>query len=396
MALARTVVIAGAGIGGLTSALAIARQGFRVTVLEAAERLEEIGAGIQLSPNASRILISLGLRERLAAHVVVPEELRVMNAASGRVLARAPLGTAAEQRYGAPFWLIHRGDLQAALRAAVEKNADISLQLGTKVENFSVGDDDVTIIAAHSQRLVQEQAAALIGADGLWSNLRHRLGHAAKPEFAHHTAWRALVAADTAPQQFAAPAVNLWLGRDAHLVHYPVKAGRVVNVVAIMHDAWNEPGWSAPGTSAQILARLPAAKWNASARELIRAAQQWQKWALYDCAPLRHWGQGSVTLLGDAAHPMLPYLAQGAAMAIEDSAVLAQCLGNTPDDAAGALRHYQQARRARTARTQHAARRNGRVYHLGGIGALLRTLAISAIGPRLIKQYDWLYDWRPT
>src|SRR3954466_2571093 len=309
MAVPRTVVIAGAGIGGLTAALGIARQGFRVVVLEAAERLEEIGAGIQLSPNASRVLIALGLRERLAPHVVVPGALNVMNAASGRVLARAPLGAAAEQRYGAPFWLIHRGDLQAALRAAVEENSNISLQLGTKVEDFDVREDNVTIIASHRGQRIEENGAALIGADGLWSNLRPRLGHAAKPEFAHHTAWRALVAPATAPQQFAAPAVNLWLGRDAHLVHYPVKAGRLVNVVAIRHDAWDEPGWSAPGTSAQILARLPAAKWNASARELIRAAQQWQKWALYDCAPLRHWGQGSVTLLGDAAHPMLPYLA---------------------------------------------------------------------------------------
>ena len=201
--------------------------------------------------------------------------------------------------------------------------------------------------------------------------------------------------ADAVPQQFAAPAVNLWLGRDAHLVHYPVKAGRLVNVVAIMHDAWDEPGWSAPGTSAQILARLPATQWRASARELIGAAQQWQKWALYDCAPLPHWGQGPVTLLGDAAHPMLPYLAQGAAMAIEDAAVLAQCLGRTPRTMLRApCAHYEQARRARTTRTQQAARRNGSVYHLGGVGALLRTLAISATGPRLIKQYDWLYDWQ--
>jgi salicylate hydroxylase len=396
MALPRTVLIAGAGIGGLTAALAIARRGFPVCVLEAAERLEEIGAGIQLSPNASRILLALGLDERLAPHVVVPQELNVRDAASGRVLARAPLGTEAEQRYGAPYWMIHRGDLQAALREAVKAQPGISLHLGAKVENFTIGENGVNVAAHRNLHPIEEHGIALIGADGLWSTLRNRLGHDAAPRFAHLTAWRALIAAEAVSEEFSAPAINLWLGHDAHLVHYPVKGGRLINVVVILGDEWKEPGWSAPGTSAEILAHFSGDRWHASARELIGAATQWQKWALYDCAPLKQWGHGPVTLLGDAAHPMLPHLAQGAAMAIEDAAVLGQCLGEMRDDATGALRVYEQKRRARATRTQRAARSNGTVYHLGGVGAQLRTLALRVMGPRLIRRYDWLYGWQPT
>jgi salicylate hydroxylase len=392
----RTIVIAGAGIGGLTAALAIAQRGFGVCVLEAADRLEDVGAGIQLSPNASRILIALGLRERLTPHVFVPEELKVMTAGSGRVLARGPLGADAEQRYGAPYWIIHRGDLQAALRAAVEASPDISLHLGSTVEDFAVREDGVAVMARCNGKLIEEHGSALIGADGLWSNVRDRLGHRDAPRFAHHTAWRALVPAAAVAAEFSRPAVNLWLGQNAHLVHYPVKGGQLVNVVAILRDEWREPGWSAPGASADILGRFSADTWSASARALLGAAQQWQKWALYDRAPLAHWGKGPVTLLGDAAHPMLPYLAQGAAMAIEDAAVLGQCLERMPDDAARALRTYEQARLARTARTQRAARRNGTVYHMSGVAALLRTLALRCMGgARLISHYDWLYGWKP-
>jgi salicylate hydroxylase len=391
-----TVVIAGAGIGGLTAALAIARRGFSVRVLEAADRLDDIGAGIQLSPNASGILIALGLRERLTPHVVVPQELKVMNAGSERVLARAPLGAEAEQRYAAPYWVIHRGDLQAALRAAVEANPDISIDLGHSVEDFANHNGGVAVTTTRNGQLVEEHGIALIGADGLWSKVRNRLGHSAAPRFAHHTAWRALVPAAALPPELSKPAVNLWLGSDAHLVHYPVKGGQFVNVVAILRDDWHESGWSAPGARAELLARFAAGTWTESPRALIGAGQQWQKWALYDLAPLAHWGQGPVTLLGDAAHPMLPYLAQGAAMAIEDAAVLAECLGRMPDDPASALRGYEQARHARTARTQRAARRNGSVYHLGGAAGMLRTLALRAMGGRhLIRRYDWLYGWKP-
>jgi salicylate hydroxylase len=397
VASSRTVIIAGAGIGGLTAALTIARHGYRVDLLEQAERLEETGAGIQLSPNASRVLIALGLRERLASHVAAPEELTVANARTGRVLARAPLGAAAEQRYGAPYWIIHRGDLQSALLEAVQANPDIVLRLGSRVDDFAVHSNGITV-AAHSRReTVEEHGLALVGADGLWSRLRGRLGHGEALRFAGHTAWRALVPAEAVVCELSIPTVNLWFGRGGHVVYYPVKGGRMINVVAIMRDDWREPGWSAPGERTEILARFQARAWRGPPREILGAADRWLKWALFDAAPLSHWGRGPVTLLGDAAHPMLPYLAQGAAMAIEDAAELGQCMAHASRDPAGAMRLYERRRLARTAQTQREARRNGAIYHMSGAAGFMRTLAVAAMGgKRLISRYDWLYGWTPT
>jgi salicylate hydroxylase len=393
------VLIAGAGIGGLTAALAIAQRGFPVAVFEQAERLEEIGAGIQLSPNAARVLIALGLRERLERRAVAPQELRVMGARGARVLARAPLAAGAAQG-DAPYWMIHRGDLQAALLEAVRADAAITLHLGARVDDFALDGDAVTVSAAGGHR-----GYALIAADGLWSRLRARLGHRDEPRFARRVAWRALIAADAVAQDARDPAVTLWFDGDNHLVHYPVRGGDLINVVAIVGDDWREAGWNAPGERAEILARYGAATWPPAARTVLAAAPQWHKWALYDRLPIGEasadtgtaWGRGAVTLLGDAAHPMLPYLAQGAAMAIEDAWVLARALAERRDDAPAALRNYERERHARTARVQHAAHRTGTVYHLGGGAALLRRLALAAMGgQRLIARYDWIYGWTPA
>jgi salicylate hydroxylase len=379
----------------LTSALALARNGFHAVVLEQAERLEETGAGIQLSPNATRILIDLGLGDRLRRHAVVPEALRVLGGKSGREIVRMPLGQAAEQRYGAPYWSIHRGDLQAALAAAAAAHLDISLRLGMRVEDFAAT-DGVIVSARGRSGIWHERGDALIAADGLWSVARTRLGFGDPPRFAGRSAWRALVPADQAAPEFREPLIHLWLGGDAHVVHYPVKAGAVINVVVIANDTWQAPGWSEPASRLELLPRLSPKRWSPQVLALITVPEAWHKWALYDRQPQANWSQDAVALIGDAAHPMLPYLAQGAAMAIEDAAVAARCLAQRPDDAAGALRAYCAVRRARTRKVQRLAARNGGRYHRSALPGMLRNMAMRAIGgPRLLQHYDWLYDWRP-
>jgi salicylate hydroxylase len=319
-----------------------------------------------------------------------------MNARSGRVLARAPLAGLVEKRYGAPYWVVHRADLQAVLVDAARANPEINLHLGTRVEDFAVHPNGVTVSTVSGARNGEERGMALVGADGLWSTLRKRLGEHREPRFARYTAWRALIAAEAVPVRLRASAVNLWLGRLAHLVHYPVRSGSLVNVVAIIRDNWREQGWTARGDRGDLLARYPAGMWPTETRELLAAPQSWGKWALYDRAPFVRWGKGAVTLLGDAAHPILPYLAQGAAAAIEDAAVIAARLAETPDNPASGLRRYESDRGRRTARIQRAARRNGWVYHMGRAEAFLRTIALVAMGgERLLTHYDWLYGWKP-
>jgi salicylate hydroxylase len=392
----RTVIVAGAGIGGLTAALALARNGFRVTVLEQAERLEETGAGIQLSPNASRTLIELGLESRLRSLAVAPEALRILNAGSGREIVRLPLGESAQKRYGAPYWVIHRGDLQAALAAAVSRTLEVTLKLGVRVEDYVTHPNGVTVSAAGSGGTIDERGVALVAADGLWSRLRHRISSGEPPFFAERTAWRGLVPASEVAPEFREPLIHLWLGRDAHLVHYPVRGGRVINIVLITADAWRAQGWSEPASRADIVPRLAAEAWAFQARALVGLPDAWLKWALYKGRPIKRWSKGPVALLGDAAHPMLPFLAQGAAMAIEDAVVAAQCLAQQPDDPASALRAYGTLRGPRTRKVQRLAARNGARYHRAGIAGQLRDTAMRILGGKqLLRNYDWLYNWHP-
>jgi salicylate hydroxylase len=392
----RHVIIAGAGIGGLTAALALARAGLRVTVLDQAPRLEEVGAGIQLSPNASRVLAQLGVAERLRVTAIEPQAIRAMSGGFGREIVRIPLGATAERRYGAPYWTVHRGDLQLALADAVRATQDITLQLATRIEDFATHKNGVTVQGRRAGEVIDARGMALIGADGIWSTVRERLRRHAPPVFRHRVAWRALVPAPMVAAPWREMMINLWLGQDAHLVHYPVKGGAMVNIVAIVNDQWKEGGWSATGDRDEIMRHFGRFSWCEAARQLVMVPDRWQKWALYDRPSPYRAGSGPVTLLGDAAHPMLPFLAQGGAMAIEDAAVLAAVLSGGGDNPAKALRAYERARRKRTATAQKAARKQARIYGLTGPEALIRNMVMRAKGgEKLLGRYDWLYAWRP-
>lgn len=392
MTTARTIIVAGAGIGGLTAALALARRGFRVVICEKAARLEEAGAGLQVSPNASRVLIDLGLRPRLTPHATAPGAVAIMSARGGEIV-RLPLGDAASPDAGAPYWVIRRADLQAALLAAVNDHPDIELRLGCAVAGFDDGADGVSVFDRRGADRASEPAEALVGADGVWSAVRRQLHPDLRPRFSGLIAWRGTLDTSALPRPPAIAGLQLWMGPNAHLVAYPIANGRQVNLVAVLPGSTCPDGWSAPGAAAEIEAEVAA--WPDAARALIDAVRHWTRWGLFTMPDGGVWGRGRVALLGDASHAMLPFAAQGAGMAIEDAAVLAKCLGGPGGDVAAALARYAGLRGPRIGRVQRAARRSGQIYHLRGPLALARDLVIRALGTRRLQaRQDWIYDWR--
>lgn len=395
MADSRTIVVSGAGIGGLTAALTLAQCGFRVIVLERAAKLEEAGAGLQLSPNASRILIDLGLEPLLAPHVIVPDSISIMTARTGKEIGRVPLGEAAALRYGAPYWIVRRADLQSALLARVTAHPDVDLRLGAQFEDVAVYPKGVTVVQRRVTARQQEQALALIGADGVWSSVRHQIFPEAQPQFTGSIAWRGTVDTTQLPRGFNTQRVQLWMGTNAHLVAYPMSGGKRINVVAIISGKWNRPGWSEPGDVVEIANQFSAPRWPIAARMMIGAVDGWRKWALFAVRDGGVWNKGPIALLGDASHAMLPFAAQGAGMAIEDAAVIAKCLESSPTNPTAAFAQYAGQRAARVTRAQRTARKNGQTYHLGGPVGFARDQVIRVLGgSRLLSRQDWIYDWR--
>ena len=387
------ILVAGAGIGGLTAALALAARGFRVVVIEKAERLEEAGAGLQLSPNATRVLVDLGLGPRLEQCALAPDAISVMSGPRGTELVRLPLdGTDP----AAPYWVMHRADLQGALAARVHDNPQIELRLGCQFDAFAEDAHGVTVHTSRGIEPQRERAAALIGADGLWSKVRQQLQPGLQPRFAGLMAWRGTVDTQDLPRQSRLPRVQLWMGSNAHLVTYPISQGRQTNIVAFSSGQWRDVGWSVPATVAEAGAAFTADHWSEPARAIIASVMQWRKWALFTYPAGTSWTRGRVALLGDAIHAMLPFAAQGAAMAIEDAAVLADCMAARPENISSALDHYQRRRQSRTVKVQALAERNGRIYHLTGPMAFARDLTMRMLGGRrLLARQNWVYAWHP-
>jgi 3-hydroxybenzoate 6-monooxygenase len=362
------VLIAGGGIGGLTAALVLARIGYPVTLLEQASEFGEIGAGIQLGPNIFKMLAYLGLTEKINAVAYFPPAMGMRDVRTGEQVVRVQMGDAARAAYnGFSYGVIYRKDLHDVLLNACCTQSSITLRTNAKFESFTQDANGVTIQLANGETL---KGAALIGADGMWSNIRQAIVGDGKPRVSGHIAYRAVLKKEDVPPELWSDEVQLWGGEKTHLVTYPLRRGELFNLVAVFHSDKYDEGWDTFGDANELTERFKDA--HPTVKALLGKINVWKMWVLCDRDPVKNWSQGRVTLLGDAAHPMLQYLAQGAGQAIEDAVVLGKALEHHKGDFAAAFLAYQDKRYLRTARVQLTARMYGDIYHASGATRELR------------------------
>ena len=395
------VLVAGGGIGGLACALALGRAGVPVTVLEQAQAFGEIGAGIQLGPNAMRVLSDWGVADALQEHASFPDELRVRSAHDGRLLGHMRLGASALAHYGHPYASVHRADLHRVLLSALLAGAPASLSLNARMQDFALQDDAVSVRLESGQVIEGE---ALVGCDGLWSRVRTGLLGPEPPRLTGHLAYRGMIPADRLPRALASNTVNAWLGPRMHVVHYPIRQGRWFNVVAVVqgrvgqgHAGSDPRQWSQDALTADLQRAMGPLGGDLQA--LIDAVPSWTLWSLHDRPPMtgpHEHARGRVALLGDAAHPLRPYLAQGAAMALEDAWTLGQLIDRHqhPVDWPAVFERFARSRWQRNARVQARSLRNGRIFHARGLVRWGRDAAMNLLGEKLMDN-PWLYGGPP-
>jgi salicylate hydroxylase len=391
MAAKPRIALIGGGIGGLVAAIALRERGFEPVVFEQAGELKEVGAGIQITPNSTKILRAIGLEDAVRRHGFEPGFMLTRDMTTGEILFRTQAKGAMAERFGAGWFQIHRADLLEILTAALA-GADIRLKarcVGVEpVEDGAI----VEIIGGECERF-----DVVAGCDGIHSTVRAILHGEQKVRFTGNMCWRALIPVNALPENHLEPVMNYWMGRRGHVVSYFVRGGTMVNLVVVTEtDNWVEESWSVEGRREDVLSTFPMA--HRDLRIVLERVERCFKWGLFDRDPLPQWGRGRVTLLGDAAHPMLPFLSQGAASAIEDGYVLARELARAPFDLDAALAAYEAERRPRTARIQLAARAQGEVFHLHSPWARLkRVLRLDRFEkPKAdLLSKDWIYSYDP-
>ncbi|MBI3144686.1 MAG: 3-hydroxybenzoate 6-monooxygenase [Pseudogulbenkiania sp.] len=382
------VIVAGGGIGGLAAALALVRQGFSVKVLEQAPQIGEIGAGIQLGPNAFHAFDALGIGDKARSRAVYTDEMVMHDALDETLVGRIPTGEAFRQRFGNPYAVIHRVDVHLSLLEGAQETGRVEFLTGTHVERVEQDADGVTVYDQHGNAY---RGIALIGADGVKSVVRKQYVND-PPRVSGHVVYRAVIDKKDFPENLQWNAASIWVGPNCHLVHYPLRGGEQYNVVVTFHSRDKEEWGVTEGSPEEVQSYFQGIC--PKARQLIELPKNWKRWATADREPIDTWSFGRVTLLGDAAHPTLQYLAQGACMALEDAVTLGEALRVNGNDFIKAFDLYQRSRIARTARIVLSAREMGRLFHAKGVERLVRNeLWKGRSAERFYDAMEWLYGW---